>query len=207
MRISFPGIISLLLLHLLIFTFSVVTVSAYTYSGYKWGGTSAGYYINNVFAASFVTAMKAADATWDAAGSKFRFSYVGTSSRNPNVLASSYSADTYNDIGYTNYGRTGNMAVTWGFSSGSTISERDTTFNTYYSFTTTGATGMYDVQSTMTHEFGHWLKLSDLSSIITPSWCGWSFESTMCGIIYTSETRKRSLETDDKDGIKSIYGT
>lgn len=67
---------------------------------------------------------------------------------------------------------------------------------------------MYDVQNVITHEFGHWLYLDDLSSWYGPSWCDiWTWESTMCGIIYTDETTKRSLEGDDKEGIKAIYGT
>jgi len=32
-------------------------------------------------------------------------------------------------------------------------------------------------------------------------------EKTMYGYANTGETKKRSLETDDKNGIKYIYGT
>src|SRR5690606_26423626 len=117
--------------------------------------------------------------------------------------------DGYSDIGYTSAGNNGIIAFTAGgvtTPGGSTISERDTTLNTYYGFTTVGTAGSYDVQNIMTHEFGHWLKLNDLTSGFSPSWCSFSFESTMCGVAYPNETQKRSLEGDDKDGIKFIYG-
>lgn len=207
MRISYFRILSLVSLHLLIFSLSATLASAYIYSGYKWSGTSASYRINSAFAASFITAMKSADATWDAAGSKFRLNYSGTTSRNPNIYSSSYTADGYSDIGYSNAGSTFTLALTWGASSGTIMSERDTTFNTYYNFTTTGAAGKYDVQDVMTHEFGHWLNLIDLSSSGYPSFCGFSMEDTLCDSIGPEETRKRSLSTDDKNGIISIYGT
>ncbi len=79
--------------------------------------------------------------------------------------------------------------------------------NTYDDFTTTGSEGKYDVQNVMTHEFGHWLKLLDLSSWFAPSNCEAWNESTMCGHIPPDETRKRTLEEDDKAGIKALYGT
>ena len=79
--------------------------------------------------------------------------------------------------------------------------------NTYYNFTTTGAAGKYDVQSVMTHEFGHWFKLLDLTSNSYPSWCGFAIEASLCDSIGTGETRKSSLSTDDKNGVKAIYGT
>ena len=191
----------------MVFSLSLGATLAYSLSTYKWGGTSVNYYINSTFALSFRTAMQSADSAWDNAGSKFKFNYAGITNRNPNVWATNH--DGYSDIGHYNFGNTGNMIAgsDMNITNGTTtITETDTTFNTYYSFTTVGANGMYDVQNTMTHEFGHWLKLLDLSSGFPPSWCGWEIESTMCGTLWTGETRKRSLEGDDKDGIKAKYG-
>ena len=93
MKTPYSKIIFLGFLHLWAFFFGVTTVFAYSISSFKWGGTSASYYINSTFASSFLTAMQAADASWDAAGSKFRFNYAGTTTRNPNVWA--YSTDGY----------------------------------------------------------------------------------------------------------------
>lgn len=208
MKISHLNILSIILLHVLFFSLGLTAAIAYSTSGYKWNGTSASYYISSTFAASFRTAMQASDAAWDAAGSKFRFKYLGTTTRNPNTF-SSYSLDGFSNIGYFNNGNTGIIATTRGGVTNLTdkiISERDTTLNTYYGFTTVGAAGSYDVQNIMTHEFGHWLKLLDLSSVWGPSFCTLAMESTMCGTTVPGETRKRTLEGDDKAGIKNIYG-
>lgn len=202
-------IVFFFLVHIVAFAAGSIAVFAYSNSGYKWSGPAANYYINNTFAASFKTAMQSADATWDNAGSKFRFNYKGTTVRNPNVWAINY--DSYNDIGFFAHGNIGVVAIAGTTSNASSpgkiISETDTTINTSVNYTTVGAANSYDVRNVMTHEFGHWLKLSDLSSGWSPSWCGWGGESTMCGVIYYNETNKRSLESDDKNGIKAIYGT
>jgi hypothetical protein len=209
MKTSYLKVIFLIMLYVLVFSFGTAVAWAYLLSGYKWGGTSAGYYVNNAFAASFLTAMQTSDASWDAAGSKFRFNYVGRTTRNPDAFVMPFVSDGYSDIGYANKGDNGYMAATNGKTTvvgGYVISERDTTFNTYYNFTTVGAPNSYDVQNTMTHEFGHWLKLLDIFITGSPSYCESSGESTMCGYTSFNETRKRSLETDDKNGIKAIYG-
>ncbi len=188
--------------------FGSMKVLAYSTSIYKWSSGSVNYFINNAFAASFVSAMQSADSAWDAVGAKFKFNYNGTTSRNPNVF--SYFSDGKSDIGYFNKGNNGIIATTNGFVYGGTaiFYEHDITLNIYYGFTTIGAANKYDVQNVITHEFGHWLRLLDLYSGSGPSFCGTSFESTMCGIISsTGETRKRTLENDDKAGMIAIYGT
>ncbi len=198
-----------ILLQLTIFSLRSNVALAYVYAGYKWSQTSANYYINGVFAPSFRTAMHAADYTWNNAGSAFQFHYQGTTNRNPNVWA--FAPDGYNDIGFYKKGNIGVVTVLASVrneTNGKAIVETDTTFNTSNNFTTDGELGKYDVQNVMTHEFGHWLKLEDLTGWGAPSWCEiWEFESTMCDHIEPNETRKRSLENDDKEGIKSIYGT
>ncbi len=204
MKVAYVKTMLFVLLCVLVFSFGSAVTLAYSLSGIKWAGTSVSYRINSAFAASFRTAMQAADAAWDAAGSKFRFNYVGTTTRNPNVF--SYSTDGYSDIGYFNAGNNGIIAATLGGVTGSTITERDTTLNIYYGFTTVGALGSYDVQNIVTHEYGHWLKLLDVTSGLGPSWCSFSWESTMCAYASPNETNKRSLEGDDKNGIKAIYG-
>lgn len=210
MKSSYTKILALVLLHLIVFLGTASIASAFNNTGYKWSGTSVSYYINSAFAASFKTAMQTADATWDAAGSKFRFSYAGTTSRNPNVWGGgSYTSDGYNDIGYYNNGYSGVIATTqpW-VSSGTTLGEVDLTLNTYYAFTTVGAASSWDVQSVVTHELGHWLYLGHVTDSASPSYCGTTSLATMCKYPYSvTDTYRRSLETDDKNGAKAIYGT
>lgn len=196
------------LLHLAVFFSGVVMASAYNNTGYKWSGPSATYYIQSAFASSFKTAMKSSDATWDSAGSVFRFTYGGTTTRNPNIWSTSYTYDGYSDIGYYYNPASTAVAATSEWGTGSTITEVDTTFNTYWGLTTVGVAGSYDVQSTMTHEFGHWLKLDHVTSSSSPSYCGTTSLATMCKNFYSlGDTYFRTLNTDDKNGIKAIYGT
>lgn len=129
MKKYFSTIFGLFLVHVITFSFGLTVASAYAYSGKKWSGTSVNYYINNTFASSFRTAMQAADAAWDNAGSKFRFHYIGTTSRNPDVWANSYNTDGYNDIGFANKGNTGKIAAARiSPLNGPTITESDITY-------------------------------------------------------------------------------
>lgn len=173
---------------------------AYSLSGLRWSGTSTTYKINqNVSNWGWTASIANAEYSWDNAGSRFRFYYGGVVSNNDNIN------DGVNIIGWgsvpNNY-----IAGTYTRSSGSTILETDFIFNTNQygvsGFSTTGNSCCFDVENTSAHEFGHWLKLNH-----STSWCGWSWEATMCSSAPRGETRKRSLEGDDKDGIKAIYGT
>jgi len=90
------------------------------------------------------------------------------------------------------------LATTYYSYSGSTLTDCDTVFNTYYSWSTSGQAGYYDVQNIATHELGHWLQLNDLYG-------GGDTEKTMYGYSATGETKKRTLESDDLSGINYIY--
>ena len=160
---------------------------AYTYAGMKWSGTSVTYYVSSSLSASWVTAIKNSEAAWDGAGSKFRFSYGGTKSF----------CDGTSQVFSSNAGNNGAPATTSVSSAGGTTSLIYTNINTYYSFSIGGSATTHDLQNIMTHEFGHWLTLAD------------SYTSSSATMYYSAaknETKKRTLETDDKDGIKYIYG-
>jgi hypothetical protein len=89
-------------------------------------------------------------------------------------------------------------AVTYFSYSGNALIDADTYFNTYYPWSTSGQSGYYDVQNVLTHELGHWLVLNDLYS-------SQDSEKTMYGYTSTGETKKRSLDADDINGINAIY--
>jgi hypothetical protein len=78
------------------------------------------------------------------------------------------------------------------------LSESDIVFNTYYSWSVTGASGTYDVQNIATHELGHALSLDDLYGYFDS-------EKTMYGYANEGETKKRSLDPDDVAGICHLY--
>jgi len=78
------------------------------------------------------------------------------------------------------------------------IVEFDMVFNTYYTWSTTGASDAMDLQNIATHEFGH-NGLNDL--YMRPS-----IALTMYGYSDYGDIDKRSLGTGDWLGIQELYG-
>jgi hypothetical protein len=79
------------------------------------------------------------------------------------------------------------------------IVEFDMIFNTYYSWSTTGASDAMDLQNIATHEFGH----NGLGDLRPPK--DWAL--TMYAYGDLGETHKRTLGTGDILGIQELYGT
>jgi Matrixin len=73
--------------------------------------------------------------------------------------------------------------------------DADTVFNGEKFTWTVGGTG-YDIQNSATHEAGHF---GGLGHSLDP-------EATMYAKTQAGETKKRTLETDDIDGIEALYG-
>ena len=166
----------------------------------KWRNPDATYFINDSGGPSgTITAIQQGMQTWtDVATSEFVFDYGGPTSS---------TAHGEND---------GSNIVTFGTLSEGTLAENrfwyktgpppqegvlldsDVRFNTYYSWSTTGASGTFDVQNAGTHEHGHTLCLADLYS-------GVDSEKTMYGYVSAGETKKQTLELDDIDGITYLY--
>ena len=105
----------------------------------------------------------------------------------------------------------------WGDVASGTITEVDTRFNAYHSWTTGTAsgTGSHSVQAVMLHEFGHWLHLLDLYGDLPRKWptvysgYPYDYKKVMFGI-KSDEYGNRDLKVlnaHDGDGIKFIYGT
>ncbi|MRS13250.1 MAG: matrixin family metalloprotease [Actinobacteria bacterium] len=97
----------------------------------------------------------------------------------------------------TNYnngadGKPGNTVYSY---NGTTIIQLRINLNTYYPFATDGRSTAYDVQNTLTHEFGHGLPLNH--STYTAA--------TMFAYTSKGETLKRSLYSDDIYGIQALY--
>jgi hypothetical protein len=67
-----------------------------------------------------------------------------------------------------------------------------------YTWSSSGEAGKMDVQNVMTHECGHTQSLYDLYG-------GSDTEKTLYGIIANGETKKQSLEQDDRDGVAYLY--
>lgn len=179
------GISGLLAVLLLLFVvFAPAPASAYDYSGYKWAGTSAVYGWDwwGSVPAEWKSSIRDAATTWNAAGSVFRLNEdFWTGNIYTAQLASNVQAD----------------ATIW--LSGNTITSSRIRFNNQLSWSTTGESGKHDVQDVATHEFGHWLKLNDLYG-------SGDTEKTMYYAGSSGQTKRRTLEQDDKNGIIYIYG-
>jgi hypothetical protein len=167
----------------------------YSYSGYHRSPASCDYYVNSTLPSDWVNAIQAGDATWDAAGSAFRLNYQGaTGNTGP-------ANDGINVIWSNNLGSGGTIAANYYWYNRRTkiVSENDIIFNNFYAWSTSGESGKMDVQNIITHEMGHCLILNDLYN-------SYQSEMTMYGYSTYGETKKQTLETGDKDGIKHIYG-
>jgi len=172
---------------------------AYFYPGFKWGVNYMRYELNIAGWASHP--IHNAKDEWNGAGSPFLFNYLG-------LTANPVQKDNHNVVTRANRGNNGILGLTlvWcngsGYScySGRTILEVDVEFNDYYPWGAYGEANLYDLESATVHEFGHALHLGHSSS-----WCGWPWEASMCNGMALGETRKRSIQGDDSNGINYIY--
>jgi hypothetical protein len=85
--------------------------------------------------------------------------------------------------------------------------ESDLVFNARdYPPSPTGAPGQQDLQSVITHEFGHHLGLGHSGDVGSPPGVGPTFlQATMYGANGDGDTTKRSLHIDDISGVSAIY--
>ncbi|MEM1986552.1 MAG: hypothetical protein QXG36_09625 [Nitrososphaeria archaeon] len=139
-----------------------------------------------------VAAITASANAWDSETSATVFSYQGTTSR------SAGRRDNYNVIAWGRY-RSGVIAVTFIWYSGSQILETDTLLNNLYKWSLSGEAGKMDVQNIMTHEFGHWCGLDDLYN-------DKDYWLTMYGYASYGEIYKRTLGLGDILGLQAVYG-
>lgn len=172
---------------LLFAIFTSMPASAYDDSGYKWEGTSAKYGWDwwQSIPSDWKNPIRNAAAEWNSAGSVFRFN------------EDFWTGNIYK----VSLGSSGPPAdsTIWFVSGTTTIIESRIRFNNDVSWSTIGEWNKYDVQNTATHEFGHWLQLNNLYG-------SGNTEKTMYYQEDYGETKKSTLEQDDKDGIIHIYG-
>jgi len=159
---------------------------AFTPLPFRWTGLSPEipYYVNAT--STRTSHVNAAATTWSSAGANFAFNYRGQHNRTGGPLLNNYNEILWRDLGTYNA-----LAVATIWVSGSTIIEADMSFNTRYSWSTSGS--YYDVQTVALHEFGHWVGLDHSSS----------YGSIM---YYQYKGTQRHLGSDDLAGIRYIYG-
>ncbi|KJU87760.1 matrilysin (metalloproteinase) [Candidatus Magnetobacterium bavaricum] len=134
--------------------------------------------------------------TWNSVSTtSFRYIYAGAT-----TAANCGDNDGVNNICFKLDNTRGALAVNsvWYDPLTGEIFDDDINFNTKYLYSTDLTPSSYDLQDIVTHELGHCLSLKDLYD---PT----DSEKTMYGYASKVETKKRTLEQDDMDGITSLY--
>lgn len=173
---------SVMVILFMILSFMMSTYAfAWSYAGYCWPTNNALYKYGNNLPSSYQTPVYTAAGTWNSDPADF----------------SLYNDSSANNVwGAANYGSaSGMLGITSISKSGTTVTGANSDYNTYYSWSTNPGPNEFDLESVALHEFGHWLVLKD---IVHPS----------SAVMYHSLNpgqKKRSLTTDDSNGINYIY--
>lgn len=166
-----------------------ISVSAYSYPGYKWFQWPYNYVNVDIDPtgrnAAENLAITSAMMTWRNA--KAKFLYLDTTTK------SNHDFRYYNDSGSSILARTYISLSIWGY-----INNMYIEVNAAKPWATNGSSSAYDFQNMAVHELGHGLQLGDISN---------NSEATMYYSMAKGETKKRTLDVDDVNGIKSIYGS
>jgi len=170
-----------MLLVMTMFAIGGKNVYAFNYAGYRWGGSWPVVTVDS--SGVSVVAWKnvvywSVNNNWNDAGAKFT---LQNGSSNNKV--------------YVYWENSNTLAVTkisrqwWG---GGNVSKVTVGINDYHSFYPGSSTG-YDLATIMRHEFGHWMVLNHTNppSLMQPTF---------------SPREIKYVGTDDKNGIKYIYG-
>jgi hypothetical protein len=161
-------------------------------SGFKWASNSANWvYDSTGEKVPGAAAVSAAAATWGATGSNFHFFGGGAAAFGTGACGGG--TDGHNTVGWAQQSGAV-LAVTCSWFGGGNATEFDMQISPSWSWTT-GGSPTVDLQSVVTHEFGHALGLnhSPLASAVMYA-------------SYTAGTLKRALTDDDIQGEMSIYG-
>lgn len=110
--------------------------------------------------------------------------------------------DGVNQLEWVLIGASSTVAVTttWSYRGSGQAVESDGQYNTYYKWSTSGASDSMDVESVVQHEVGHTFGLDHPTSTSTNSCL------TMYAYVSNGATHGRTLGDGDILGIKAIYG-
>ncbi len=117
--------------------------------------------------------------------------------------ADSISPDGKNEVMFNNLGASSTVAYTiiWGIFSGPPdqreIVEWDAVFNSAYPWSLTGEAGMMDYMNVAVHEFGHSTGLGHPRDTCV--------DESMYRFVSFGETKKRTLNTGDINGVNKVY--
>jgi len=196
------------LIFIVVFGLMTASVAAYTRitssSGHspRWAAMPIPFWINqrgypSIANGSDTAAVLASFRTWQAIPSAdIRFDYRGPTS------ASTVGHDGVNMVSFVDTSTplgSSVIAVTfsWFNTQGNEVlfDEADIIFSTAMTFSTSGESGKFDIQSVLTHEIGHLLGLDHAGMV----------SSVMVPFGQTSQINQRTLQYDDIAGVSEIY--
>lgn len=188
--------IPLLLSIVMIFGAMVTPAHAYELKG--WEVTSTLEFVPySGFGTTSRTHMSNAAGKWNARVSDFTLISVSSSTHSD---ATGYYTRDYENYIYRIDAGSGYVAIAATWASNGEVSECDINMNMYYSWANSAQSGCYDVYSLILHEFGHPLGLADLDDSNS-----YSYDTAVMWYAAKKNSTKRSLKTDDIEGIDSIY--
>jgi PKD repeat protein len=192
-------IITAILLNLFYAHASAYSVD-YTSTGkeIKWWEVHVPYAINTAGGPSRgLPAIQTAMQTWTAVpGSALSFLFEGTT---PSTAWGTNDGTNIVCFGLLDEQSVLAQTLTWYLTDTGEILDSDLKFNTDYPWGTDGSSKYYDVQNVATHEFGHSAGLADL-------YADSDAEKTMYGYSSKGETKQRTLDQDDINGVRYLYG-
>ncbi len=113
----------------------------------------------------------------------------------PETTNSTASSNGINTITKFAYGATGFTGQCTAYISGGFVIEADIEINTSHAWANSAQPNKYDIQSTMTHEFGHVIRVNHSST----------YANTMYHTGSQNTTYKRSVTSDDVDAANDSY--
>lgn len=179
--------------------------------GPRWSSFPQSWYYNGAGAPSSIASgalaeFQASFTTWENVAAAYDdFNYVSTTS---NCACSHF--DNVNVMGWASSLPGNALGIVTTRSSGGVTAEADMEISAAYTWSLNGASGTYDLRSTVTHEAGHARgTLADLYNPGHPNYAAWMGSNngamTMYGVGSTGDTSRRTLEWGDMSGIRYYY--
>jgi hypothetical protein len=178
-------------------------VSAYSTTGVQWNAPSASFVVNPNFSGTSAGTpsqqideiREAANAWSQQAQIPFSFDYAGPTAN------ASVAYDGNNSVYFSNTDGNGALAIAYWWSINNVTQQFDIVFYgrhglTNFAWSRNPSAGEFDIRSVATREFGHVLGLNHSASA----------SATMAPSIAPGSTAARSLDADDVNGARALYG-
>jgi len=164
--------------------------SPYALAGYHWAGAAATYEYGSSLPSAWRSSADASAATWNAAGSAMRIAHDPTTGP-ADAVRDGKSVVCYGTLPSGVLGTT----YAWYNTSTHVVTEADIKLTTALPMTVGGSPSSVDVQSVLTHEFGHFVGLDHVSDVT----------QTMYPSIPNDSRIYRTLCDGDILGIRTLY--